>query len=196
MPQARLPDINTAFNYYRGKAVTSWLGKNWSAAIGSLYAFNGCLPKDYRVKISSKEYNDKTRQDIQVYCGHCNKEFNHYDITPYTMLLPMLLQHLAGSEYIKVWRCSECNKTNKLETTRMVQKVLAKPYFLQVVPEPPNRSDGLIDRTNFDKKFGSWFWSFLDELETQAAKFRDDNWQKKDAFFDIDSDIPEDGQEG
>ena len=80
MPQARLPDINTAFNFHRGKAITLKASGNYVGAIGSLYAFNNCLQKDYQIKISTKEFNDKVNLDKEVVCNNCDKQVKHKDI--------------------------------------------------------------------------------------------------------------------
>ena len=94
------------------------------------------------------------------------------------VLVSSLEQCMSVKEYTKVWNCPACDSENRLSQTRMIQKVLALPSFIKVVPEPPQRKDGLTDRKTYHKIFSRWFWQFLDELEAQAANFRDDNWQK------------------
>ena len=179
MPQARLPDVNTGFNYHRGKAVSSWQGRNYTAAVGSLYAFNGELPDAYRVKISTKKYNELTRQDLELVCPECEQQTKFNNVKIMNILTPLIVSSLTGQETMKMWHCNKCDKLVRFDKTKKIQKVLALPAFLKVVPEPPQRKDGLMDRKTYDKIFSRWFWQFLDELEAQAAQFRDDNWQKE-----------------
>ena len=94
------------------------------------------------------------------------------------VLVSSLEQCLSGKQTTQIWHCPECKTENRLSKTRMIQKVMSLPSFIKVVPEPPQRKDGLTDRKTYHKIFSRWFWQFLDELEAQAANFRDDNWQK------------------
>lgn len=189
MPQARLPDINTSFNFYRGKAITHLQGKNYTGAIGSLYAFNNDLQKNYQVKISTKEYNEKISFDKEAVCTGCNERVVWDNVITYTLLNNSSIVMLTGQKLDTVWDCLKCKKVNKVSKTQFKQKVLAKPYRLKIVPEPPEQNHGLIDSLTFDRKFQVWFWQFLDELEGAAAQFRDDNWQKEDEQGNQDDDI-------
>lgn len=62
----------------------------------------------------------------------------------------------------------------------MIQKILGEPYFLKVVPKPPERKDGLMDRATYHNKISVWFWTFIDEIEERLGQFRDDNWSRGD----------------
>ena len=194
MPQARLPDINAAFTKYRNEAIISWKGLNYPSCIGSLFAFNGLLASKYRVKVSTSLYREKIRNDIIVTCKECDKESDFKTVKVFDLLLPMISRFIVESQTQKVWVCPKCNKNNDLLNTKMVQKVLQEPSFLQVVPNPPERKNGLLDRTSYHRKFSVWFWQFIDELEAQAAQFRDDNWVKKDNLYD-DSDVDTEGED-
>ena len=52
MPQARLPDINTAFIRYRSEVLVGMKKGDWDSMHGSLNGINGLLPQEYQVKIS------------------------------------------------------------------------------------------------------------------------------------------------
>lgn len=104
------------------------------------------------------------------------------------ILVPDLINFISGNEYEKAWKCDKCNKENKLFETEFEQEVLAEPCYLQVIPNPPVQRDGLMDRNQFNKKFSVWFWTFLNELEAQAAKYREDNWQKGGDMYHEDVD--------
>ena len=73
MPQARLPDINTAFIVYRREAITSWKSQTYDACFGSLQTLNGLLPHDYRVMISDSEYYKEINKDMLFTCETINE---------------------------------------------------------------------------------------------------------------------------
>ena len=62
---------------------------------------------------------------------------------------------------------------------------LQNPTFLGVVPEPPTRTNGLMDRMRFNIEIERWGWLILGELEFKMGKFRDDNWKKGNNDDDI-----------
>lgn len=186
MPQARLPDINTAYITYRREVISSLKSRNYSACFGSLYALNGLLPVEYRVKISSIDYEEKTRQDIFVICKFCKIELDFKTIKVFDLLLPLVNSVLSANTHERIWVCTACNKNNRLEQTDMKQKILSEPYFLRIVPKPPQRKDGLMDRSTYHSKIAVWIWTFLDELEERMAQFRDDNWSKGDESESLD----------
>ena len=194
MPQARLPDINTAFIIYRREAINSWRGERYDAAIGSLYTFNGLLGEPYRIKISNKEFDEKIQDDIVATCEGCNGEIDFKTVKVYNLLLSSISGMISDKQYERCWSC-KCGYTNRLFTTKLIQKVRAEPYYLKVVSKPPKRSEGMMNRTKFKIAFSIWFWSLLNELEASAAKFRDDNWKKGGMLYDdldIDWDDTED----
>jgi hypothetical protein len=74
----------------------------------------------------------------------------------------------------KVWECSKCTGINILKDTEFTKQVLPKPHYLKVIPEPPQRKEGLLDRTTYHKKVTEWALTFLNELEAAAQKLRQD----------------------
>jgi len=194
MPQARLTDINTAAITYRREVISGLKAKNYSACFGSLYALNGLLPEEYRVKISDIIYEDKTKQDIFVKCKFCQIDQDFKIVKKFDLLLPLIKRILSSKTHEKIWVCTDCKKNNLLEQTELIQKILGEPYFLKVVPKPPERKDGLMDRATYHSKIQVWIWTFLDEIEERMAKFRDDNWSKGDQM-DETLDLGETGEE-
>lgn len=183
MPQSRLPDINTAFIMYRREVLQSLNQKNYDNCFGALYALNGLLPAEYRVKVSSIEYSRLTTQDIVAKCNKCDKEIDYKSLKVMAILAPLIVGVVSGQQYHKIWVCPECKFENKLTKTAMIQKTLQEPYFLRVVPKPPQRKDGLFDRSSYHRKVIQWVWNMLDELEERMAQFRDDNWTKSDNLY-------------
>lgn len=79
-----------------------------------------------------------------------------------------------------------------LSNTSISQTILQNPTFLGIVPDPPQRKDGLMDRMKFNIEIERWAWLVLNELEFKMAKFRDDNWNKGDEEMgDIDTSLDE-----
>ena len=199
MPQARLPDINTAFIRYRSEVLVGMKKGDWDSMHGSLNGINGLLPQEYQVKISDAKYYELVKEDIEYECNSCKNN----DGTPSTIpkeqievftLYPDSVQLLLGAVG-KVWICPKCNKVQRLKDTNVVITKLENPYFLGVVPEPPNKKQGLMDKLTFEKKVVSWGWQMLNELEHKMALFRDDNWTRGDELEDF-SDIDTSAEEG
>ena len=196
MPQARLPDINTAFIKYRNEVIAAIKRKDYDNMHGSLNGINGLLPTEYQVIISNTKYEELTRTDIQYLCKTCtanNKE--PVEIPKESIrvfeLYPSAMQGLLyGGIKEQVWNCPKCRTTHRLKETNISVTKLQDPYFIGVVPDPPNKKEGLMDKLIFDKKVVAWAWQMLNELEHKMAKFRDDNWSRGDdleGFDDIDT---------
>ena len=199
MPQARLPDINTAFIRYRSEVLVGMKKGDWDSMHGSLNGINGLLPQEYQVKISDAKYYELVKEDIEYECNSCKNN----DGTPSNIpkeqiegftLYPDSVQLLLGAVG-KVWICPKCNKVQRLKDTNVVITKLENPYFLGVVPEPPNKKQGLMDKLTFEKKVGSGGGQMLNELEHIMALFRDDNWTRGEELEDF-SDIDTSAEEG
>lgn len=178
--QSRLPDINTSFNTYRTRAIMAIDSKKYTVCVGALYALNGLLPAEYRVEIDDDVFLEKTKTDKYVVCNNkkCNVETDYNLIKIHQVPVDPLVTLLTKKTKEWVWNCPKCNTQNAMEQTKVIQTVLKKPYFLKVVPEPPNRQNKNLDRKTFDRKFETWAWTLLDELEERMAQYRDDNWDR------------------
>jgi hypothetical protein len=49
---------------------------------------------------------------------------------------------------------------------------MQKPYYLKVVPDGPVRNLGVSNRLGFHEKFSTWFYNYLEELESQLGLYR------------------------
>ena len=200
MPQARLPDINTAFIKYRNEVIAAIKRKDYDNMHGSLNGINGLLPDQYQVIVSTAKYEDMTRTDIQYLCKTCTaKSKEPVEIPKESIqvfeLYPNAMQGLLfGGVKEQVWNCPKCSTTHRLKETNISVTKLQDPYFIGVVPAPPNKKEGLMDKLIFDKKVIAWAWQMLNELEHKMALFRDDNWSRGDeleGFDDIDTSAEE-----
>ena len=176
--QSRLPDVNTAFNTHRKRAIITIERKQWTECLGALYAINAALPEEYRVIISDQEYLKMTRQDLNVTCIQCKERFDYNSIKVLNLVTVPFERLLGKSKTIRVWFCPKCNERHELEKTEIEQTILKQPYYLGVVTRPPQRSDGIIARVKYDREFERWAWTMLDELEQKMAQYRDDNWDR------------------
>lgn len=157
-------------------------------AIGSLYAENGMLPKDYQIQISDQLYNEKIKHSELALCNFCTSEYDslidkdkkeerptEHDfnvLRVYESVLPSELSFILGKDTDKLWLCPKCHKTNRLAVTKFIKPELQKPFFLGIVPNPPQRNDGIDDVQSYYKKIRKWVWNFLDELEFKMGEYR------------------------
>ena len=200
--EAILPDLNTGYIKYRNKIMESVDAGKFLNAIGSLYATNGMLPKEHQIIIDDELYNEKIKEVTIVKCNHCVSEYpstskpdkieeratehNFQDTKIYKVLVPLLSSFISRSDYDEVWKCSKCKKTNRLAQTKFIKTALQKPFYLQVVPNPPSRKDGLADRQTYYKRVRKWCWQMLDELEFQMGEYRRNYVPKGDTYQDHD----------
>lgn len=196
MPQAALPDLNTAFIIYRREAITSLKGKRYDACFGALYAINGLLPKEYRVKVSTKLYEEKTNLDIMAVCYHCKAESNYKEVVIHDVLVPLIVKMITGSVTEKVWDCSKCLKSNKLNKTDILEPILEEPNFTKMMPKPPERKNGLLDRVSFHREISRWVWTMIDELEAQMSNYRREYQPRSDEMIDSDLNMEYSGEDG
>ena len=187
MPQARLPDVNTAFIKWRNKVVTALESFKYTAALGSLNNFNACLPREYQVKVSTDLYNQKLEDEkLLVHCTKCGADVDFRHVRKELVLCDPMEEMITKKKHKSVWRCSACNTQNLTNTSEFTKANLPNPYYIGVVPDPPERKDGILDRHEYHRKIERWCWIMLGELEFMAAKFRDDSWQKAiEAGYDV-----------
>ena len=178
MPQARLPDINTAYVKYRTEAIIALKQKRYNSMHGCLIAINALLPAEYQVIISTTDYADLSKTDITYQCCSCEVPIPKENVQVFDLIPNSMQLLLHGQNTHKVWNCTKCHALNKLTSTRISQVVLQNPTFLGIVPESPSRTNGLMDRMRFNIEIERWGWLLLGELEFKMGKFRDDNWKR------------------
>lgn len=197
MPQSRLPDINTAFNTHRKRAIIAIEMENWTEALGALSSINAALPLEYRVIISDQKYNDLTKQDLLATCTKCKEQVDYKDVRIMNVLTTPLQKFISQSKTVKIWQCPKCHQDNRLSETPIEQTVLAQPYYLGVISPPPKRTDDLTSHVRYDKILERWCWTMLAELEQKMAQYRDDNWDRgeSDEFYKLPVDTTQEDKE-
>lgn len=198
MPQARLPDINTAFIKYRNEVSNGLKSGNYDSVFGALYAINALLPEEpidpdtkfpkYRVVISDIDYKRLTKPTTYCKCYHCEKDSKYDDVVVFDMILPFTEQIVAQKKRTKAWVCPFCKKNCIIRPDDFTETAVKEPSFIGVVPKPPRRQEGLMDRSMYHRKVVQWSWTTLDELEAKMAQFRDDNWTKNSEYKDDEDD--------
>ena len=198
--EAILPDLNTGYIKYRNKILESIDAGKFLNAIGSLYATNGMLPKEHQIIIDDEMYREKIKTITMIKCDFCVTEYpsvtkpdkteerptehNFQEVRVYKLMLHLIGSFMSGQDYEEVWNCPKCKKVNRMKDAKFIKTELKKPYYLQIVPNPPNRKDGLADRQTYYKKIRKWAWQMLDELEYQMGEYRRNYVPKGNEFED------------
>ena len=200
-----LPDLNTAWIMDKREFLQSIKSpSNFTAITAYLNSINGALPDEYTIRISSAKYNEIVQQDLIYPCNHCTTEYEYKDendktrtetrptehnknkIIIRTKLLGSTLSILSNKKTVQVWQCSKCKQDNLLSKTNPIQTKLAEPYFLRVIPNPPNRTGSLLDRTGYKINFVRWAFQFYNELSHSMSRYRLE-YQPKDSDLDLEA---------
>ena len=176
--QSRLPDINTYFVKFTNKALSSLESKNFSSCVGAINSINSLLPQNFRVRISNKEYEEKTSQNLLVECKSCKAQTNRKELKISKVIQNAQVGFLTDQSLIEVWFCPKCKVMAELQQTEFIQEEIPDPTYFNVVPNPPMLRDGLMSRTKYSREFTKWFWLVMGELGDRISGFRDENWQR------------------
>ena len=167
-----LPDISSAFSFWRAYAVNRLDQKDYNGATSGLYNINSLLTESYIVSIDTTQYNKQTEESIFYQCRFCNNETSQSNIQVFDYLLPLDEQIISGEKYVKSWKCPECKKLMARCRTNIIKDKLESPYYRRIVPECPTRGIGLQKRISFPQQFDKWFYNFLEELQHALALYR------------------------
>lgn len=207
--QSYLPDINTKYITYARVVLSSLSSRKWSSCFGGLYSINALLPAKYRIDISTSKYNAITKEDTIAICNNCKSNCNHCinpepekegepkqrcraeinydDIKIVDVLSSSTLLLITDSQTQKVWFCPNCKNENLLQNTHIIKSKNPEPIYITVLPEPPQRRDGILDRISYDRKAEQWVWNALNVLDERMARFREDNWNREEEDLDMKS---------
>jgi|TARA_B110000438_G_scaffold46724_1_gene46906 hypothetical protein len=136
----------------------------------------------YRIRISDIEYEKLTAVNTEAQCNSCETCTDYTKIHVFDMLVPLTVEILSGSSTSKVWICPKCHDENIIADTDILENHLQEPYYLGVVPKPPQRKEGLADRGAYDRKVTAWAWNLIAELEEKSTQFREDYKENKNDF--------------
>lgn len=170
--QSALPDLNTAIIKFRNMVTSHLRERDYTGCFGCLYAMNGILDEEFRVKVSTEEYGNLVKQDITIQCQSCTETIDFLTIKVHNVLVSPLNNILSGNKFEKIWICPKCKKDNLLLSSAMKQTKLQPGGFLHIVPEPPTRQGGVTDRTDYHNKVAQWVWTFVKEIEERCGEER------------------------
>ena len=94
-------------------------------------------------------------------CSKCKAEAPLKEVKRFSLLLTATEQILSNTQSAEIWICPKCKEERRLANTEITQNKLQEPYFLGVVPSPPERRDGMMDRTTYHNKIERWVWQFF-----------------------------------
>jgi len=152
--------------------------------MGGLYSLNALLPVEYRVTVSTEEFDKLTKTNLFMICKHCSKESKDNEVKIIDSLLPYDIACIKRETTEKVWFCPGCKKSNKLANTVMKKEKIATYNYLHVMPEPPKRHDGLMDRRDYHRGMEIWTWTFMGELEERCGKLRHDFLNREESMIE------------
>ena len=147
----------------------------------------GKMVYKYRIYINSKQYHDLTAVQSEAQCNKCEIWTDYSKISVFNLINSLTEQMLTMSKTSAVWICPKCKVANKIKDTTIAETKLKEPYFLGVVPSPPNRKDGLQDRGQYARAVKQWAWNFINELEEKSTAFREDYRENSATFEDYES---------
>lgn len=175
-----LIDINILALKHLDKAYFYLQGRDYDSCTASLHSVNAALPPEYHIEFNSALYQAKIEHPLEIYCKKCGAHLMRDQIKIWDMLLPLELQIGRASKTVKAWTCTDCNSVNILSESKMVKKIAKEPFFIKVVPMPPERKQNLSDRTSYHIKYKSWFGMVVSELTRQISQLRWDNHTPSD----------------
>ena len=170
-----LIDLNHLAFKHLDKAFYYLAGEDYDLCTASLHSVNAALPPEYHIEFNTAKYMELTKHPIEIYCKHCAAKYNRDEIETWQMLLPLHAQINKLSKYVSVWTCSKCSMENILSESKLIRSVLKEPFFIGVVPNPPERKQSVGDRTTFHIKYKNWFGMVESELTNQITKLRWDH---------------------
>jgi len=167
-----LPDISSAFGYWRSSAVNAIEKKEYNAAAAALNNINSLLTEDYIITVDTAKYNESIGESITYQCRSCNEVTPFSNIKICNILLSSMESTISGQKTSKQWLCPECKKWTPQNQTDMIKSQHASPYYSRVVPTCPTTPTFFTGRLGFPSKFDRWFYNFLEELQHALACYR------------------------
>lgn len=167
-----LPDISSAFSFWREFAVNNILKKEWKGAESSLYNINSLLDSAYVVRVNTREYLELVKNNTYWKCGTCTEKTPQAQIKVYDIIVPIVKSMLIGNNTETTWFCMHCKKPNIEANTIKIIEEQEQPSYRKIVPSPPTIKIGLHNRMVYESEFKAWFYNFLEELQHALALYR------------------------
>lgn len=172
--QAKLPDINAAIVRYRNNWLHAFDAGDHNAVIISISACIALMPDDYKVEINTEKYYRQIKENKIIICEYCKEEHPHDDIKTIPVRVSPLKLMIYRKPCETIWYCPNCKKPNIYNSRKVRITKFQQPFYLGIIPEPPQRRFGISDRSSFDTKFKNWFEITVCEVESKIGKYRAD----------------------
>lgn len=170
--QAKLPDINGALVTHRNNMLHAFDIHDYTKTLISWSAMNALLPKEFKVEIDSDKFNNLMAEQKAIKCDKCKEENEFQKITIQNILLSPLDNMLTNKTHEKMWRCLKCDYENIFNQKQINLIKFEEPFYTGIIPDPPERHFGLVDRSTYIHRFQIWFQRALDEIEFKIGKYR------------------------
>ena len=167
-----LPDISSAFGFWRSYSVNAVEKKDYNAAASGLNNINSLLTEEYIITVNTTKYNESVDENITYQCRSCDEITSLLNIEVCDILLSATDSVITGKKTSRQWFCKACKHWTPQNQTSMVKSQNASPFYSRVVPTCPIRKIGLLGRNNFSTEFDRWFYNFLEELQHALAIYR------------------------
>jgi len=148
---------------------------DYSGAVAAIYGINSLLPEKYVCEVNTEKYNELRKEKYVLVCRSCKKEVNRQDVKLYDIQLSLISSILSNQSFEKYWDCPnpDCKESQRVANTKMILDLHKKPFYYQVIPEPPGRKEGLADR-KFHNNMITWFYQSIEELDHQLGIYREE----------------------
>lgn len=167
-----LPDISSAFSFWREFAVNNILRKEWKGAESALYNINSLLDSAYVVKVNTREYKELIKNNTYWKCGACGEKTPQSEIKVFDAVLPIVKSMITGNNTESTWFCVKCKSQNlEIYTIKIIEEI-DQPSYRKCVQSPPILKIGLYNRMVYETEFKAWFYNFLEELQHQLSLYR------------------------
>ena len=170
--QSRLPDLNSSFVKHRTNALSAFSCGDYSSCVISLDAIIALLPDEYRVEINSEKYREILADRKTIDCNKCKTENILNDVKQYDLELGWMEQILSDTKTQRIWICTKCETANEMQFKKIKIVKYNQPYYLGVIPSPPQKRRGITGRNTFDNEFAEWFDIAIKECENKIMLFR------------------------
>ncbi len=167
-----LPDISSAFSFWRSYSVNCLDHENYNGAASGLNNINSLLTEDYIISVDTTQYKKQTGENIVYLCPSCEKETSQNNIKFGEITLSSSDAIITGRKKERKWYCINCNAWMSQRLTSVIKDKLASPFYRRVVSECPVQAIGLGSKLNFAPQFDTWFYNFLEELQHALALYR------------------------
>ena len=191
-----LPDLSGVFNSWRDMYKKSMSSGDWVDASLALHNMNGALDVDYRLPISSVDWDKNADSYLVWKCRTCtstetktiNKgEDDEYtkevevpttsrfeDVKLFDVICNLELSLMSGQKSLRMWICPKCKTEDTVRSVEAEQLAYPSPHYRGCIYDEPIRPNLTIAtrRGSYPNQMEAWCRNYSIELEHQLAIYR------------------------